>query len=135
WPDWVRSKDFRYAAAILSEVHADDLQQQYDGALRRARGVLGKEHAELSETVEQALMDGAIAEEHSEFTAILQSIEPEHLLNLRPAGDELRTLRASLAAARTARLSHLEEKWSHLQPLIRNRRELHDEEANSLCAF
>jgi hypothetical protein len=135
WPEWVRSKDFRYVAAISSELQTPELHEQFEEALRRARESLAREHSEVSEAVEQALMDGAIVEDHSEFTAVLQSIEPENLMNLRFATDKLNDVRTKLGTARNTRLNHLQEKWRNLEPRLHSLHELEQGEGDALYAF
>ena len=135
WPEWIRTGDFRSVEALLSEMPTPERQNHYQAALDRARRVLAKQKAELSEAVEQALMDGALAEEYSEFTVVLESIEPERLLNLRPAAAKLRDLSVRLAKAGTDRLSHLQEKWRGLEPRLRSHPGLVQAESESLSAF
>jgi hypothetical protein len=70
---------------------------------------------ETTNTIEQAVVDGIIAEERADLSAIVEGIEPGETLNVGSQYEVLKEVRTSLLQARQRRLAEIKKHWSELK--------------------
>ncbi|HHE72712.1 MAG TPA: hypothetical protein ENL34_10580 [Chloroflexi bacterium] len=117
---WLQRQDYRFVErwlldALRDEVDATELSRHYQEAIQGSRAALRDNINETSNAIEQALVDGIIADERSKYSAIVEDVNPAETLNFPLKYDELRKVRDSLLAARQKRLTALRVNWRGVQ--------------------
>ena len=118
---WLQKQDYRFAEAFLGAEDDGTMARRYQEALDGSRAALRATIVHAQDLIEQAVVDGIIDEERSEFSARVAAIDPEKTLNFIPLFSDLERLRADLKEARQLRLNHLIDKWDRLRPALGHR--------------
>jgi PAS domain-containing protein len=116
---WISRRDFRFVDRLLRLVPSDrdarTVQEEASRAREAARAELRLEIDRTHEAIEQAVVDGVIAEQQrSEYAARIEvdvaTVEcfPHHLVALR-------TIRNTLDTARRTRLEHCRARWREME--------------------
>lgn len=117
---WLQKQDYRFIEIMLTNALRDEpditeLSRRYRETLDGSRAALQGNIAETESAIEQAVVDGIIAEERSEYSAVVVAVNPEEVLNFPPVFEELRKVREKLSIARQNRLTELGAEWKELQ--------------------
>ena len=129
---WLQRQDYRFVEILLGALGGEDdetrlheLSSHFQEALDGSRGTLGERLNEASQEVEQAVVDGIIGEERSEYIAIIDSVASREVLHFPPEFMSLDDVHERLAGARKERLEELRLTWkvlaerldeSHIEP-------------------
>ncbi|MGA9772307.1 MAG: hypothetical protein WBV94_24960 [Blastocatellia bacterium] len=135
---WLEHDDYRFAEQLLSvlqnETDAIELSRRYQEALDGSRAALRDVVFQTTDEIEQAVIDGIIKDERSEYIQRVLSINYGEALNFRPLYDELKTVRDELEAARERLLGELRAEWLRLEPQIKLRL-TEPQKWDQVCAF
>lgn len=117
---WLDRQDYRFADELITVLNAQaqttDFLQDYQDALSGSRAALRNVIAETESAIEQALVDGVIAEEdRSRYNASFASLSLEDVRNFRAKFAEMADIRLALEEQRQERLAHLIECWAELE--------------------
>ena len=119
---WLQRQDYRFIKILLSamrsegdEPRVDELSSLYQEALDGSRAVLGEHLNRTDQEIEQAVVDGIIGEERSEYNAIVVSVGSKEVLNFPPEFKSLEEVHERLADARKERLEELRQTWKSLE--------------------
>ncbi|MBI4537593.1 MAG: hypothetical protein HY712_06520 [candidate division NC10 bacterium] len=116
---WMRKEDYRFLESIQSMLPPAENTPALTGRVQEAReasrGKLREEMAHTTERIEQAVVDGVIFDERSEYDSIVAAINPDHVLNVAARLRRLEKVRSGLAEALEARLEGQRQHWSSLQ--------------------
>ena len=132
---WLQRQDYRFIEILLGGMRGEDdetrvgeLSSRYQEALDGSRATLGERLNRTNQEIEQAVVDGIIGEERSEYNAIVVSVGSKEVLNFPPEFESLDDVRNRLADARKERLEELRQTWrgmekrldeSHIEPAER----------------
>ena len=121
--EWLEQQDYRFvddlAAILNAQTQAADFLQEYQDALIGSRAALRSNIAETDSAIEQALVDGVIAEEErSRYNASFASLSVDDVRNFRAKFAEMTAIRRALQECRAERLAHLRERWAALDQLL-----------------
>jgi hypothetical protein len=116
---WLARQDFRFVEDLLNllsnENDVANLSHLYTEALRHSRQALRVEIHETREAIEQAVLDGIIADERAEYSSIVESINPDESFEFPRLGARLHDVRNRLEDARQQRLNSQRERWKKLE--------------------
>ena len=116
---WIQKQDYRFVEKLLGamrdETDAAEISRRYQEALDGSKEALRAHLAETNAAIEQAVVDGIIVEERSEYNAVVVAINPGEVLDFTPRYEELHNVRNAFATARKARLKELHEIWHELR--------------------
>lgn len=119
---WLQKQDYRFVewllGALRDETDAAELSRRYQEALDGSRAALRDNIAQTESAIEQAVVDGLIAEERSGYSATVVAMNPEEVLDFPPRLEELLKVRQALSAASQERLAELRTEWQNLQPRL-----------------
>ncbi|MGQ4808464.1 hypothetical protein NKDENANG_01847 [Candidatus Entotheonellaceae bacterium PAL068K] len=122
---WCEKQDYRFAEKLMramrDEADLTDISRRYQEALIGSREALRDDLNRTNAAIEQAMVDGVIAEERTEYNAILVGIDPEEVLNFHFVYERLCGVRKCLSIARTQRLDELQATWRELEEQLAQR--------------
>lgn len=111
---WLKKLDFRFVPGLLEALpegaEKNALAERYESELAGARAALRGSIARARDEIEQAVVDGLITEERSEYGAAVESLDPDTLLNFAPARARLDQVSDDLREARRRRLAELRSR-------------------------
>lgn len=118
WRHWISIQDFRFLN-LLAELNPEiNFQPDYQEQLLGMRVALKDAKSKVESLIEQAVVDGIIAEERSEYSAKIEQINPDSALRLGPLYIRLQNIQGDLDQARQKRLTELQNDWKKLEPLL-----------------
>ncbi len=117
---WIEQQDYRFVDILLHVLHRSEsdfplLSRRYQDALANSRAVLHDQTAQTQTAIEQAVMDGLISDERTDYNVMTESVHPDETLQFPPQYAALQQVQAELAAARQKRLETLRTDWQNLQ--------------------
>jgi hypothetical protein len=116
---WVANQDYRFVEPLLralgENASASQLADLCAHSLTDSRDALTRATQEATSAIEQATIDGVLADDRAEMLADVASIDPTTTLNCWQGHLLLGGLKAKLAALRASRLDELREIWQDLQ--------------------
>jgi hypothetical protein len=118
WERWINAQDFRFLN-LLAELSPEiNFQPDYQEQLLGMRAALRDAKSKVDSLIEQAVVDGIIAEERSEYSAKIEQINPDSALRLGPLYVRLQNIQGDLEQARQKRLTELQNDWKKLEPAL-----------------
>jgi hypothetical protein len=116
---WLQQQDYRFIEQLLhasaDDLDTADMSRRYQEALDGSRSALRDNLTDTNDAIEQAVVDGIIGPERSEYNATIAAIHPEHVLHFPAQYQKLQHVREALLVARRARLDALRRHWQTLQ--------------------
>jgi AAA domain len=125
---WLQKQDYRFAAQVIEAISAKketaDIVRRLATAVEASRSVLADNIARTLEAVEQAIVDGIIADaQRAEFSAELESIDVGGVMNFHAVSSRLESIKTQLADSHKQRLLDLSIKWQQVKSYIDERKE------------
>lgn len=118
WQQWINAQDFRFLN-LLAELNSEiEFQPDYQEQLLGMRAALKDAKSKVESLIEQAVIDGIITEERSEYSAKIEQINPDSALQLGPLYIRLQKIQIDLEQARQKRLTELQNDWKKLEPAL-----------------
>ena len=112
---WLKKQDYRFVERILSsfgeETDTAESSHRYREEFTGSQAALRERMNQIKEQIEQALVDGIIGEERSEYNARVIEIELEETRNFPEKFDVLDEIESDLSTARTKRSEELKARW------------------------
>ena len=112
---WLKKQDYRFVEIILNsfgeETNTAENSHRYREELAGSQAALHERMDQINEQIEQALVDGIIGEERSEYSARVVEIKPEETRNFPVKFDILNEIESDLSKARTRRSEELNARW------------------------
>ena len=119
---WLQRQDYRFVETLLGAMRGEDdetrvreLSSYYQEALDGSRATLSERLNRTNQEIEQAVVDGIIGEERSDYNAIVVSVDSKEVLNFPPEFKSLDDVHDRLAEARKERLEELRQTWKDLE--------------------
>jgi hypothetical protein len=116
---WLEQQDYRFVDILLHVLHRSEadfptLSRRYHDALADSRAALCEQISQTQIAIEQAVVDGIIADERTQYNAKVEAIHPDETLHFVPQYAALQQVRSELADARGKRLAALRETDSFM---------------------
>lgn len=112
---WLKKQDYRFVEIILNsfrkETNTAESSHRYREELAGSQAALHERIDQVNEQIEQALVDGIIGEERSEYSARVVEIKPEETRNFPLKFDILNEVESGLSKARTEHSKELNARW------------------------
>ncbi len=112
---WLKKQDYRFVERILSsfgeETNTEESSHRYREEFAGSQAALHERMNQINEQIEQALVDGIIGEERSEYNMRVIEIELEETRNFPEKFDILDEIDSDLSKARTGRSKELNARW------------------------
>ena len=116
---WLIKQDYRFIERLLSAMHDDEeldvLSRQYQEALDGSQEALDRRKGKTKEFVEQAVVDGIVGEERTEFIAVIESMDSKAIQNFPIYYDLLQKVQSDLGLSRDKHLASLTNRWDELK--------------------
>lgn len=118
---WLEGKDFRFEDTFLASIDTGNIaniSSKIEDQKDASRELLKKRIAETDAAIEQAVVDGIIAEERSEYSGMIHTILPDDTVDFIREFNLLDRVHYALDKAREDRLRELEKRWNEIRPQI-----------------
>ncbi|MGI6379321.1 MAG: hypothetical protein ACOX2R_00890 [Anaerolineae bacterium] len=114
---WTENQDFRFIkdALHLAGDGRDALHQATDAAAQSARQILRRRIDEVSQIVEQAVLDGIVGDDRAGLLSDIEDIDPNAVASFAPYYERLDRVGAQVHDARAARLDELRGLWAKIR--------------------
>lgn len=116
---WLEKQDYRFVTKIMDCLEEElDIPRNLNHYREKRTGskeALQRRIREINEAIEQALVDGIIGEERSEYNTVTVSIKPEETENFPFEFEKLDKVETALSKARTSRSDELHKKWEEMK--------------------
>ena len=121
---WIEKQDYRFVEMMISVLDEEDsaeLTQLFQNDLNGSKSALNDNVVDTESLIEQALMDGIIAEEKRvEYVADVERFKDSDNLNFHEKMEQLSTVREEMSNNRQSRLDELHKEWKKIQPLLKD---------------
>jgi hypothetical protein len=111
---WLKKLDFRFVPGLLEALpegaERSALDERYKGELAGARAALRERITHTRDEIEQAVVDGLIAEERSKYSATVEALDSDTELYFVPARTHLDQVHNELREALQRRLAELRSR-------------------------
>lgn len=116
---WLQKQDYRFTEWLLSALHDEadtvSLSARIQEAVAGSQVALRDSKDQTINAIEQAVVDGIITDERSEYSAAVEAVDPAETQDFASKYEALRSVREFLSAARQKRLAELRANWEALQ--------------------
>ena len=121
---WIAKQDYRFVEVLMNavseQVEIPDLSHRFQEAIALSRNVLIQNKQSTIDSIEQAVVDGFIGDERSEYAAVLESINTDHVLNFPSKFKALEEIRNSISEIKNSRLVDLKHRWQEYKKRLEN---------------
>ena len=115
WQRWITAQDFRFLN-LLAELNPEiNFQPDFQEQLFGMRAALRDAKSKVESLIEQAVVDGIIAEERSEYSAKIEQINPDSALSFNQLYVRMHNIESDLEKARQKRLIELQNDWKKIE--------------------
>lgn len=119
---WLFKEDYRFIRTLndwlKSDSRSQGLYEQHQTSYQNSVAKLTAIKLDLENSIEQAVVDGIIAEERSEFSAAVANLDPAEVLNFSAQYANVTDITRKLKDARQERLEKLTIEWADLKEKI-----------------
>lgn len=111
---WMEKQDYRFAPLMSALLSSSENPLKFQEELSSSRFILRESKNRIQGKIEQAVVDGIISDERSEYSALLERIDPDQVFNFPPYHRSLNDLLEKLNQGRQRRLNDLTTRWQSM---------------------